>query len=148
MHTYTIDNTAEAVKTLRLYFWESVRSSQHGEIWLCFFCLRKWAWLASLWSSYYYGYMGVGSASNSNHELMRIPAVYEWFSSLSFIWCLPEANFVTIQACNCQTHSIDLSKSCRVCCKRIQLESSSLPLSFTLTLESDSNRSLSVSRLS
>ena len=51
------------------------------------------------------------------------------------------------QACDHQAHSIDLSGSCCACCKRIQLESSSLPLSFMLMLESDSNPSLSLSRL-
>ena len=37
-------------------------------------------------------------------------------------------------------------RSYRACCKRIQLESSLLPLSFMPTLESDNNRSLSLSQ--
>ena len=66
-----------------------------------------------------------------------IPAVYEW-SSLLFI---PRAYlkqilspYKPVLSRDCQTHSVDLSGSCCACCKHIQLESSSLPLSFMLTL--------------
>ena len=68
-----------------------------------------------------------------------VPAMYEWFSLLF----IPDAYLKqTSPPYKPATVSIDLSRSCCVCCKCIQLESSSLPLSSTPMLESDSNRSL------
>ena len=75
--------------------------------------------------------------------------MYDWFS-LSFIpdaylkQTLPPYKPATVRL----TASIYQEVAVRAANRDIQLESSSLPLSFTPTLESDSNRSLSLSRLS
>ena len=68
-----------------------------------------------------------------------MPAMYEWFSlsSIPGAYLKQTSQPYKPATVRLRGHSIDLSGSCRACCKRIQLESSSLPLSFTPTLESD-----------
>ena len=67
--------------------------------------------------------------------------MYEWFS-LSFIpGAYLKQTSPPYKPATVLTHSINLTGSCRAYCKRIQLESSSLPFSYTPTLESTDSRS-------
>ena len=81
--------------------------------------------------------------SNKPWASGAIPAVYERSCQAltwsKFVVCHSQPISIVMRQCDSQIHSIDLSESCRACCLRIHVESSSLSLSFAPTLQSGSN---------
>ena len=103
-----------------------------------------------------YGYTGHGLSFTVKPWASKgIPAMYEW-SCQALTWSKPRHRTFCLSLAAClagvtrssQTRTMVQKVSCRVCCQRIQLKSSSLSLSFTPNLQSGSSPSRSFSRLS